>query len=102
MEKNSEKKERLAELDSVLAQIRKQFGDGAIMRMGDVDVTKKLGVNLDDLLVSQPVSGEEAWIVAVIRWRTAGPGADGRNKPSREQSQNHCHNHREGHGKGPA
>jgi len=42
MEKNSEKKERLAALDSVLAQIREQFGDGAIMRIGDVDVTKKI------------------------------------------------------------
>lgn len=127
------------QLDVVLAQIRKQFGDGAIMRMGDVDVTKKipsistgsfsldlalgigglprgrtveifgpessgkttlalhvvasaqkdggmaafvdaehamdagyakkLGVNLDDLLVSQPASGEEALTIvdALVR-----------------------------------
>jgi recombination protein RecA len=117
-------------LDAVLAQIRQEFGDGAIMRMGDVDTTqkipsistgsfsldlaigigglprgrvveifgpessgkttltlhiianaqrsggmaafvdaehamdptyaKKIGVNMDDLLVSQPASGEEA------------------------------------------
>jgi recombination protein RecA len=117
-------------LDAVLAQIRKQFGDGAIMRLGDTEVkegvpsvstgsfsldlalgvwglprgrvievfgpeasgkttltlhvianaqkggglaafvdaehamdptyAKKIGVNLDDLLVSQPASGEEA------------------------------------------
>jgi len=117
-------------LDSVLSQIRKEFGDGAIMRMGDAEAAvkvpaistgsfsldmalgigglprgrvveifgpessgkttialhvianaqksggmaaivdaehaldplyaKKLGVNLDDLLVSQPASGEEA------------------------------------------
>jgi recombination protein RecA len=117
-------------IDAVLAQIRKEFGDGAIMRLGDAEVTKeipcistgsfsldtalgigglprgrvveiygpessgkttltlhvianaqkngglaafvdaehamdpgyakKIGVNLDDLLVSQPASGEEA------------------------------------------
>lgn len=118
------------ELDAVLAQIRKEFGDGAIMRLGDADAAreipcistgsfsldmalgvgglprgrvievygpessgkttlalhvianaqksgglaafvdaehamdpayaKRIGVNLDDLLVSQPASGEEA------------------------------------------
>jgi recombination protein RecA len=29
-------------LDAVLAQIRQEFGDGAIMRLGDADVTKKI------------------------------------------------------------
>lgn len=130
MTKKSSDKEHPTELDAVLAQIRKEFGDGAIMRMGDVEATKKIpcistgafsldmalgigglprgrvveifgpeasgkttlalhvianvqkengmaafvdaehamdpgyakkiGVNLDDLLVSQPASGEEA------------------------------------------
>lgn len=130
MTKKTTGKEHPTELDAVLAQIRKQFGDGAIMRMGDVEATKKvpsistgsfsldialgigglprgrvveifgpeasgkttlalhvianaqknkglaafvdaehamdpgyarkIGVNLDDLLVSQPASGEEA------------------------------------------
>ncbi|MBN2302645.1 MAG: recombinase RecA [Lentisphaerae bacterium] len=120
----------IKELNAVLAQIRKEFGDGAIMRLGDADAAKeipcistgsfsldmalgvgglprgrvvelygpessgkttlalhvianaqksgglaafvdaehamdpayakKIGVNLDDLLVSQPASGEEA------------------------------------------
>ena len=123
-------KEYPTELNAVLAQIKKEFGDGAIMRMGDVDTSvqipsvstgsfsldlalgvgglpkgrvveifgpessgkttltlhliasvqktgglaafvdaehamdpgyaEKIGVNLDDLLVSQPGSGEEA------------------------------------------
>ncbi|MDP6523282.1 MAG: recombinase RecA [Kiritimatiellia bacterium] len=123
-------KEYPTELSAVLAQIKKEFGDGAIMRMGDVDTSiqipsistgsfsldlalgvwglpkgrvveifgpessgkttltlhliasvqkagglaafvdaehamdpgyaQKIGVNLDDLLVSQPGSGEEA------------------------------------------
>ena len=118
------------EIDSIMSQIRKEFGEGAIMRLGDVEATreipcvstgsfsldlalgigglprgrvteiygpessgkttlalhvianaqkggglaafvdaehaldpgyaKKIGVNLDDLLVSQPASGEEA------------------------------------------
>jgi len=122
--------EKATQLDAALAQIRKAFGEGAIMRMGHADLTKKipsistgsfsldlalgigglprgriveifgpessgkttlalhvvanaqkdgglaafvdaehamdagytkkLGVNLDDLLVSQPASGEEA------------------------------------------
>lgn len=130
MTKKSSEKQHPTELDAVLAQIRKEFGDGAIMRMGDAEATKKIpcistgsfsldmalgigglprgrvteifgpdasgkttlalhvianaqkagglaafvdaehaldpgytrkiGVNLDDLLVSQPASGEEA------------------------------------------
>jgi recombination protein RecA len=122
------------QLESLMAQIRKEFGDGAIMRMGDIDLTKKvpsistgafsldvamgiggvprgriieifgpessgkttltlhiianaqreggsaafidaehaldpnyakrIGVKLDDLLVSQPASGEEALTIA--------------------------------------
>jgi len=130
MAKKRERKEYPTGLDAVLSQIRKQFGDGAIMRMGDVELAEgiasistgsfsldialgigglprgrvveifgpessgkttlalhvianaqkkgglaafvdaehamdptyagKIGVNLDDLLVSQPASGEEA------------------------------------------
>ncbi len=30
------------QLDAVLAQIKKEFGEGAIMRMGDIDLTKKV------------------------------------------------------------
>ena len=130
MAKQEEKKTAPSELDNVLAQIRKEFGEGAIMRMGGAEHTKKIpvistgsfsldialgvgglprgriveiygpessgkttlalhvvasaqkgnglaafvdaehaldpsyakliGVNLDDLLVSQPASGEEA------------------------------------------
>src|SRR4029434_3270296 len=76
-------------LDLAIQQIAKDYGEGAIMRLGDekiadidviptanilfdraprVDVehaldaacAKRLGVDLDDLLVSQPSSGEEA------------------------------------------
>jgi len=130
MAKKAADSSKPASLDSVLSQIRKEFGDGAIMRMGDAEATvkvpaistgsfsldmalgigglprgrvveifgpessgkttialhiianaqknggmaaivdaehaldplyaKKIGVNLDDLLVSQPASGEEA------------------------------------------
>lgn len=31
-----------AQLDSLMAQIRKEFGEGAIMRMGDADTSKKV------------------------------------------------------------
>ncbi|MBN1558418.1 MAG: recombinase RecA [Lentisphaerae bacterium] len=128
--KDETNKKSGATLDAVLSQIRKEFGDGAIMRLGDVEATqqvpcistgsfsldlalgigglprgrvveifgpeasgkttlalhvvanaqkngglaafvdaehamdpayaKRIGVNLDDLLVSQPASGEEA------------------------------------------
>src|SRR6266403_1997404 len=68
-------------LDLAIQQIAKDYGEGAIMRLGDekivdIDViptgnilieraldpayAKRLGVDLDDLLVSQPSSGEEA------------------------------------------
>jgi len=130
MAKKMEGKEQAATLDAVIAQIRKEFGEGAIMRMGEAEVTKaipfistgafsldlalgigglprgrvvevfgpessgkttlalhvianaqrgggmaafvdaehavdpgyarKIGVNMDDLLISQPASGEEA------------------------------------------
>jgi len=130
MVRKKEKTDRFTQLDAVLAQIRKEFGDGAIMRMGAAESAKKIpsistgsfsldmalgvgglprgrvveifgpeasgkttlalhviasaqegggltafvdaehamdpayaakiGVNLDDLLVSQPASGEEA------------------------------------------
>jgi len=130
MGKKPPKEETPQTLDAVLAQIRKEFGEGAIMRMGDAEAkvsvpvistgsfsldmalgvgglprgrvveifgpeasgkttlalhvianaqrdgglaafvdaehamdpayAKKIGVNLDDLLVSQPASGEEA------------------------------------------
>jgi len=134
MAKKTEKKEHPTELNAVLAQIRKEFGDGAIMRLGDAEAikkipaistgsfsldlalgvwglprgrvvevfgpeasgkttlalhvitsaqrngglaafvdaehamdpgyAKKIGVNLDDLLISQPASGEEALTIA--------------------------------------
>lgn len=130
MDEEQKNGDRFRQLDAVLAQIRKTFGESAIMRMGHADLTKKipsistgsfsldlalgigglprgriveifgpessgkttlalhvvanaqkdgglaafidaehamdagyakkLGVNLDDLLVSQPASGEEA------------------------------------------
>ena len=130
MAKKTEAKVSPGDLDAVIAQIRKEFGDGAIMRMGDVDISqkipsistgsfsldlalgigglprgrvvevfgpessgkttlalhvigsaqktgglaafvdaehaldpryaKKIGVNIDDLLIAQPTSGEEA------------------------------------------
>ncbi len=132
--KSTEPKNTSSDLNNVLAQIRKEFGDGAIMRMGDaasratvpsistgafsldmaigigglprgrvteifgpeasgkttltlhvianaqkaggvaafIDAehamdpgyAKKVGVNIDDLLVSQPSSGEEALTIA--------------------------------------
>jgi recombination protein RecA len=40
--KAAEKKDQPKELDAVLAQIRKQFGEGAIMRMGDTDLRKDI------------------------------------------------------------
>jgi len=134
MAKKREPKEYSTNLDAVLAQIRKEFGEGAIMRMGDAKAAEKvdaistgsfsldlalgiggvprgrvveiygpessgkttlcshiianaqksgglaafidaehamdpgyaakIGVNLDDLLVSQPGSGEEALTIA--------------------------------------
>src|SRR2546427_403897 len=69
---------RQRDLDAAISSITKAYGDGSIMRLGDaralkqieviptgalaVDLAyaKRLGVNLDDLLVSQPDSGEEA------------------------------------------
>lgn len=130
MAKETDKPSGTGKLDTLLAQIRKEFGEGAIMRLGDASTTrkipcistgsfsldtalgvgglprgrvveiygpessgkttlalhvianaqkngglaafvdaehamdpgyaKKIGVNLDDLLVSQPASGEEA------------------------------------------
>ncbi|MFC1497698.1 recombinase RecA [Verrucomicrobiota bacterium] len=44
MAKKSAKKEHPQELDAVMAQIKKEFGDGAIMRMGDVEVVKNVPV----------------------------------------------------------
>jgi len=134
MAKKREPREYSTNIDTVLAQIRKEFGEGAIMRLGDAEsikevpsistgsfsldlalgigglprgrvvevfgpeasgkttlalhviataqkngglaafvdaehamdpgYTKKIGVNLDDLLVSQPASGEEALTIA--------------------------------------
>ena len=44
-EKAAEKKAALAGgLDSVLAQIKKEFGEGAIMRLGDAGIVKKIPV----------------------------------------------------------
>jgi recombination protein RecA len=134
MAKKADGKEQAGHIEAVLAQIRKEFGDGAIMRMGDADkapkvpaistgafsldvatgigglprgrvveifgpessgkttlalhviastqkaggmaaiidaehaldpgYAAKIGVKLDDLLVSQPASGEEALTIA--------------------------------------
>jgi len=41
MSKKTGGKQTPAALDSVLAQIRKEFGEGAIMRMGDPEMTAK-------------------------------------------------------------
>jgi recombination protein RecA len=40
--KDDEKKKMPAKLDAVLAQIRKEFGEGAIMRMGEGEVVKEV------------------------------------------------------------
>lgn len=134
MAKRSDQENTPQSLDAVLAQIRKEFGEGAIMRMGDAEsrveipvistgalsldmalgvgglprgrvveifgpessgkttlvlhvianaqkkggmaafvdaehaidpsYAKRIGVNLDDLLISQPASGEEALTIA--------------------------------------
>ena len=40
MTKKAGDKESPAGLEAVLAHIRKEFGDGAIMRMGDYDTNK--------------------------------------------------------------
>src|SRR5437773_2288086 len=50
-EKEKANAARQRELDAAISSITKAYGEGSIMR---------LGVNLDDLLVSQPDSGEEA------------------------------------------
>jgi recombination protein RecA len=42
MSKKPEGKDTVATLDAVIAQIRKEFGDGAIMRMGEVEVAKQI------------------------------------------------------------
>ena len=44
MAKKLEGKEQVATIDAVIAQIRKEFGDGAIMRMGQAEVDKKIAV----------------------------------------------------------
>ncbi|MDI6774279.1 MAG: recombinase RecA [Verrucomicrobiota bacterium] len=44
MSKKEEAKAAPTGLEAVLAQIRKQFGDGAIMRMGDVELAKDIPV----------------------------------------------------------
>jgi recombination protein RecA len=41
---DKEKSGKAASLDTVLAQIRKQFGEGAIMRLGEVDLAKDIPV----------------------------------------------------------
>jgi len=40
MAKKREPKEYSTDLDAVLAQIRKEFGEGAIMRMGDAKASE--------------------------------------------------------------
>lgn len=41
-DKSEDKKDLPKDIDSVLARIRKEFGEGAIMRLGDGDYTKKI------------------------------------------------------------
>ena len=42
MAKEASKPSGAANLDAVLAQIRKEFGEGAIMRLGDAEVAKEI------------------------------------------------------------
>ena len=42
MAKKSEEKDGKVGLEAVIAQIRKEFGEGAIMRMGDAEIAKKI------------------------------------------------------------
>src|SRR5215207_8842092 len=61
-----------AVLDKAVGDILKRYGDGSIMRMGDVAAfvdmehaldpvyAARVGVDIDNLLVSQPDTGEQA------------------------------------------
>jgi len=44
MAKKPEEKPQSSVLETVIAQIRKEFGEGAIMRMGEVEVSRKIAV----------------------------------------------------------
>ena len=82
-----DRNERARAIEAALAQIDKQFGKGSIMRLGSrekVDVPAiptgslsldaayagKLGVDIDNLLVSQPDSGEQALEIAEVLIRS--------------------------------
>ena len=72
-----EREEKLKALDAALAQIEKQYGKGAVMKLGDpasqgiagfIDAehaldpvyAKNIGVDIDNLYISQPDNGEQA------------------------------------------
>src|SRR5210317_2120942 len=70
-------KDRAKKLDTVFAQIEKQFGEGSLMKLGADNIKKipaistgalsidsALGVDIDELLVSQPDTGEQALEIA--------------------------------------
>src|ERR671922_155366 len=72
-------------LDTALGQIERQFGKGAVMRMNDhahvavgsvstgslsLDLARRIGVNIEDLLVSQPDNGEQALEIAELLIRS--------------------------------
>src|SRR5215475_3944261 len=71
-------------LEVALAQIERQFGRGAIMRLGDetrapveviptgsISLDVALGVDIDALLVSQPDTGEQALEIADMLIRSS-------------------------------
>src|ERR671921_828821 len=77
VESSSMDKDKLKALDAALSQIERSFGKGSIMRLkgdkvveietistGSLGLDIKLGVNLDDLLISQPDAGEQALEIA--------------------------------------
>src|SRR5919112_2003334 len=77
VESPSMDKDKLKALDAALSQIERSFGKGSIMRLkgdkvveietistGSLGLDIKLGVNLDDLLISQPDAGEQALEIA--------------------------------------
>ena len=79
--------DRAKALSLALAQIDKNFGKGSVMRLGDdtrppvaviaehaldPEYARKLGVDVDNLLVSQPDTGEQALEIADMLIRSGG------------------------------
>src|SRR5918996_1461807 len=85
--------DKLKAAETALSQIERQFGKGSIMRLGakefaavsaistgsigvdaehalDAEYAKKLGVDIDNLLVSQPDSGEQALEIVEVLVRS--------------------------------